>query len=269
MRHVSSHTPSGVGYEMLDALPPWRKAPLPVLFQHGLGASRTAWAPWWTGIIGQRAVAGIDLRGHGSSLQADTECFSVERVATDILEVLDALQLERVHYVGESFGGAMGLYMAAMHPDRIATVTACSTPYKGSWIHNASHWKKLLDEEGIEAWSRQLVAGRFVDGYADTAFLDWLHAEQCKVRPQTVWKLVQVLLGADLEPVLGRIRCPLLNIMGNSPFVDPKNPQGLASHVPQVETMRIPNSRHGIIMSHWRECSAASYAFMERWEAAS
>ncbi|MBB5406324.1 pimeloyl-ACP methyl ester carboxylesterase [Paraburkholderia sp. HC6.4b] len=266
MLYTCAHTPEGIGYEMLNALSPWRKAPLPVLFQHGLGANRSAWAPWWGRILGSRSVVGIDLRGHGSSGDADIEAFTVERIGADIIDVLDRLDIERVHYVGESFGGTMGLYLAAMHPDRIATVTACSTPYKGAWINNASHWKPILDSGNMEEWSRQITAGRFLDTYSDTEFLAWLHAAQVTVRPQTVWRIVEVLLQADLEPVLGRIKCPVLNIMGNSPFVDPRNPQNLSSHVPQVENIKIPGTRHGIIMSHWKECSSASFDFMDRWE---
>jgi pimeloyl-ACP methyl ester carboxylesterase len=36
--------------------------------------------------------------------------------------------LERVHWVGESSGGIIGLLLAAAHPERISSLTLCNTP---------------------------------------------------------------------------------------------------------------------------------------------
>jgi lipase len=40
----------------------------------------------------------------------------------DVLETLDALQLERVDLIGHSFGGRLGIELAAAHPERVGAL---------------------------------------------------------------------------------------------------------------------------------------------------
>jgi pimeloyl-ACP methyl ester carboxylesterase len=54
--------------------------------------------------------------------------FTAETIAGQIITTLDALSLDRAHWVGESSGGIIGVLLAAAHPERIANLVLCKTP---------------------------------------------------------------------------------------------------------------------------------------------
>jgi pimeloyl-ACP methyl ester carboxylesterase len=94
----------------------------PVILLHGgLGHSGN-WGYQVPALLrsGYRAVL-IDSRGHGRSTR-DTQPFSYELMASDVLAVMDALRLEKPCMVGWSDGACTALLLAAKVPSRIAGV---------------------------------------------------------------------------------------------------------------------------------------------------
>ena len=65
---------------------------------------------------GHRAIA-LDLRGFGWS-DATRDGYEKENLATDVLAVLDALDLERVKLVGHDWGGWIGYLLCLRAPER-------------------------------------------------------------------------------------------------------------------------------------------------------
>ncbi len=94
----------------------------PVLFLHGSGPGVSAWANWRLTISGLeqefRCLA-PDLAGFGYSPVPAEWVFSRATWLEQVVAFLDALGLERVHVVGNSFGGAMALALAIAHPERV------------------------------------------------------------------------------------------------------------------------------------------------------
>ena len=62
-------------------------------------------------------VIAPDLRGHGSSGYEPPWTFPTH--VADLIETLDALQIDHADWVGHSFGGRLILELAARHPERI------------------------------------------------------------------------------------------------------------------------------------------------------
>jgi lipase len=62
-------------------------------------------------------VVAPDLRGHGRSGYEPPWTFATH--VADVLETLDALEIETADVVGHSFGGRLTLELAAAHPDRL------------------------------------------------------------------------------------------------------------------------------------------------------
>jgi 3-oxoadipate enol-lactonase len=60
----------------------------------------------------------IDPPGHGGS-QVLKRNFSFAECAQSIADILDALNIDRAHFVGASWGGMIGITFAATHPDRL------------------------------------------------------------------------------------------------------------------------------------------------------
>lgn len=95
-----------------------------VLLVHGITANWVSMAPLGAALAerGWHAVA-FDLRGRGLSAKP-LHGYGVPYHANDLLSLLDALGLPRAHVVGHSLGGVIGLYLGALHPARLFSVTS-------------------------------------------------------------------------------------------------------------------------------------------------
>jgi 2-hydroxymuconate-semialdehyde hydrolase len=94
----------------------------PVLLIHGSGPGVTAWANWRLTIpalAGKMRVIAPDMAGFGYTESPITE-YEPEVWVTQLVDLLDALELPSVSIVGNSFGGAIALRFAAMHPERVS-----------------------------------------------------------------------------------------------------------------------------------------------------
>jgi len=106
-----------------------RDAP-PVLLLHGNGPNWRQFTPQLDSLADRWWVIAPSLRGHGrSSLPPDPTSgdLTVERLAADVLALLDHLDVDRAHLVGNSLGGLVGLELTGTHPERLATLTTFGT----------------------------------------------------------------------------------------------------------------------------------------------
>jgi pimeloyl-ACP methyl ester carboxylesterase len=92
-----------------------------VLLVHGLGATKlsmltTLGALATTGRF--RAVA-IDLPGFGDSHKPLRAAYDPAYFARALCELLDALEVDRAHVVGNSLGGRIAIELGLEHPDRV------------------------------------------------------------------------------------------------------------------------------------------------------
>ncbi|TVR33069.1 MAG: alpha/beta fold hydrolase [Nitriliruptor sp.] len=102
----------------------------PVVFVHGNGSNCRQFAPQFATLAERYRLIAPSLRGHGRSdtPSAPTlEGFTVARLAEDVLAVLDHLEVERAHLVGNSLGGLVGFELATTRPGRLTTLTTFGT----------------------------------------------------------------------------------------------------------------------------------------------
>lgn len=95
----------------------------PVLLLHGFGASTYSWRKVVPALSASHRVIAIDLNGFGyTERPKDLASYTREGQAALILGVLDALGIDRAHFVGHSYGGGLSLYLASTHPERFRTM---------------------------------------------------------------------------------------------------------------------------------------------------
>jgi len=129
----------------------------PVVLIHGLTGDMAFWHPVIVGgLAAAHQVILVDLRGHGHSDTPPTG-YTTRDMADDILDLLDRLGIGRAHIVGHSYGGAVALHFAAMHPDRISGLVLADSRVRslqpdcgvGQW----AHWERVskwLGRHGID-----------------------------------------------------------------------------------------------------------------------
>src|SRR5947209_20621177 len=105
-----------------DYLWPWQR-PVPVLMMHGFARNARFWNRWVPTIAETHRIYRPDLLGCGES-DAPPPGYGItpEAIAAQVIAVLNDLGLDRVHWVGESSGGIIGLLLAAARPERIAKI---------------------------------------------------------------------------------------------------------------------------------------------------
>lgn len=92
----------------------------PVLAVHGISSTRRLW-DWLRAEAPDVSLVAPDLRGRGDSLDVQGRS-SVGQHADDLVAVLDALGLERVHVLGMSMGGFVAVDLAHRHRDRVRSL---------------------------------------------------------------------------------------------------------------------------------------------------
>jgi 3-oxoadipate enol-lactonase/4-carboxymuconolactone decarboxylase len=234
-----------------------------VVLLGSLGSTRAMWDPQLAGLSSRLRVLAVDLRGHGDS-PAPAGPYTIADLGADVVTLLDALGLERVHVAGLSIGGAVGQWLAVHHPDRVHTLALlCTSARFGPpepWLERAATARR----DGTAALA-EAVAAR------------WLTPELAARNPDLVARSRAMIAGTDDEGYaacceaiaawdgsadLERIAAPTLAIAGAQ---DPATPpehlelitsrvQGSALHVldPGAHLVNLEQPDHvaGLLLRH-------------------
>ncbi len=94
----------------------------PAVLIHGSGPGVSAWANWRLNlpVLAERCrVIAPDMAGFGFTDRKPGDRYSMQGWLDHLLGLLDAMNLEQVDLVGNSFGGALALKFALAHPERV------------------------------------------------------------------------------------------------------------------------------------------------------
>ena len=106
----------------------------PMLLLHGGLGSIDMFAPVLPAFARARTVIAVDLQGHGRSSLGDRP-IRVQDTADDMAEILSQLDYDTVDVVGYSLGGAVGVHLAARHPERVRRLVIISAGYSQDGFH--------------------------------------------------------------------------------------------------------------------------------------
>lgn len=99
---------------------------------------------WWETELCERLAAGgryvirYDLRDTGQSVTYEPGApeYTARDLVDDIVGILDALEVERAHLVGQSMGGALAQVVALDHPERVISLTLATTSFADGSEHD-------------------------------------------------------------------------------------------------------------------------------------
>ncbi|HEV7776855.1 MAG TPA: 3-oxoadipate enol-lactonase [Luteibacter sp.] len=97
-----------------------------LILANSIGTTFHMWDAQIEGLSKHFRVLRYDFRGHGAS-SVPVGAYSLDRLGRDVIELLDALQIERGHFLGLSLGGFVGQWLAIHAPERIDRLVLSNT----------------------------------------------------------------------------------------------------------------------------------------------
>jgi 3-oxoadipate enol-lactonase len=97
-----------------------------VMFAHGLAVDMRIWEQNVGAFVDAYQVLLYDMRGHGLSSSPPAP-YTAALLADDAVALLDALRIDKVHFVGSSLGGIVGQHLGTRYPNRLLSLSLCNT----------------------------------------------------------------------------------------------------------------------------------------------
>jgi pimeloyl-ACP methyl ester carboxylesterase len=226
----------------------------PVVLLHGWALGHELWDRQVYEITsrGRRAVA-PDLRGHGASSKP-LDGYGVERLADDVIAVIETLGLNRVVLVGWSIGGLTAFRLASERPDLVERLVLVSSngvaasklpglPFgaPASDVEDAVIGAELADRVA----SREGQIRRTVLPNVSESALQWLLALTMRVPVWAGASALKTILHTDQVKAAATLAVPLVQIIGDQdPTLSRRAAQWLIDTVPNAHQMTIPDSGH-------------------------
>ncbi len=221
----------------------------PLMLVTGLGGQGAFWGNQLAPLAEHFTVTIHDHRGTGQSSKSEIE-YSVQQMADDAVRLMDALKIERAHYIGHSTGGAMGQLIAAQHPDRVATLVLSATwPKSDTYFKRAfGVRKKILEQAGVQTFIEEYATFLYPEWFVNERWDELLEMEKKQVAsfppPHIFAARIQAI--CDFEGTdLSGLKMPSLIVCAKDDKVTPfYNSEALAGMLPHARLVALETGGH-------------------------
>lgn len=256
-------------YELDDFTDPWKPADT-IVIQHGLGRSSQYWYHWVPGLARNYRVIRRDLRGHGQSADPGSDYqWSLEDLLDDLKSFLDHLGLDRVHYIGESTGGILGVEFAVRWPERFRSLTLCATPaairppVQKFFALGHKDWQTALQTLGSGGYARELIARGGAMGGSNSAYWEWVIKEYEKTPVHALVGYSRLVSKLDMTPKLQHVAVPTLILAPTRSAATPLSEQiMIRDSIPNAKIATIEGRGHEIYVDEPDDCIHAVRRFL-------
>jgi pimeloyl-[acyl-carrier protein] methyl ester esterase len=219
-----------------------------------------------------RRVVALDLRGHGASGGAGP--FTLAELASDVVALLERLDLRRAVLAGWSLGAQVALAALPAVRARVAgLVLASGTPR----FTNGDGWTDGLPAQSVEVLAHRVrrdparalarfFEGMFAEGELDLASRARIGALRAAIplpHPAAAEAGLAILAGADLRAGLPAIDLPALILHGDrDPICPPGAGRALAAAIPTARLALLDGAGHAPFLSRPAAFTAALAPFL-------
>jgi pimeloyl-ACP methyl ester carboxylesterase len=220
----------------------------------------------------------LDLRGTGESDKPEGP-YTTETLADDVAAFATALGIRKAHVSGLSLGAAVGMWLAAKHPDLVASLSLHS-----AWPKTDAYVKTVVESWQVLAKALGSVPELVIRGIFPWCFTPELYAAKpeyieglagfVRSRPaQTVESFMQqsnAVIAHDAEAQLGRITAPTQITFGRRDQVtSTRFAEPLRKGIRGSELLVFEGASHAPIYEVVEEFNAKTLEFLKRQSNAS
>ncbi|WP_232668193.1 3-oxoadipate enol-lactonase [Pseudonocardia sp. TRM90224] len=164
---------------------------LPVLLlSNSIGTDLHMWDGQVPALTEHFRVLRYDARGHGDS-DVPSGPYSLDRLGRDVLELLDALGLQRVHVLGLSLGGIVAQWLGIHAPQRVERLVLSNT---AAYLGPPQQWNQPIAD---------LLAAPDMQATTDMFLRNWFPAPMLEGGNEVVDRFRRTLLATRREGVAG------------------------------------------------------------------
>jgi 3-oxoadipate enol-lactonase len=131
-----------------------------LVLSNSLGTNLTLWDAQLPVFAKNFRVLRYDSRGHGQTSTTQGE-YSMEMLGRDVIQLLDALNLQHVNFCGLSIGGMTGMWLAVNAAHRLNNLILSNTAPKIGKLDMWTERIRAVREGGTKAVAKQVVARWF------------------------------------------------------------------------------------------------------------
>lgn len=207
-----------------------------------LGTSYALWDAVAPELSASHRVVRWNLPGHGGAAPDPIgPGATVADLAALVLNLADALGVDRFAYAGVSLGGAVGLELALDHPERLTSLALiCSSAHFGGeerWQERAA----LVRRDGLAELARGADSRWFTPGFT----VPRLVADHRDADPEAYAACCDALAVFDVRDRLAEISVPTLLVAGRAdPATPPAHLREIADAVPDATLVELPGVSH-------------------------
>jgi len=223
-----------------------------VLFSHGLLFSTELFRPQIEALSRSFRCVAYDHRGQGQSADSPDASISMELLFQDAALLIEHLHLGRVHFVGLSMGGFVGMRLAARRPDLVRSLVLLDTSADREPEHN------LLKYRALSLVARGLGVGAVADRVMPIMFAASSLADPSRRADvaawramllrnrKSIWRAVNgVIDRVAILPELGRIACPTLVVVGEEDVATPPaKAERIWKAIGGAQILHVPGAGH-------------------------
>ncbi|MFX1262008.1 MAG: alpha/beta fold hydrolase [Promethearchaeota archaeon] len=239
----------------------------PVIFGNGVFSNTLGWVNQLPAFSKEYQVILYDMRGQGQSEKPE-EPYSFDLHATDQKALLDELGISKVHHVGISYGGELGLVFALKYPEMLKSLVVCSSvSFVGPLLREMCElWRYACVLEDPELFYSATVPLNFGETFIreQTALL-----EQAKIRYAQLYypplvRLLDSFLSLNVTDQLHQIEVPTCVIAGEKDILKPAYPYSKMIHdtLPHSEMVIIRDSGHAVTFEQPEEFNNVVLRFL-------
>ena len=205
-----------IAYAVDDFTDPWRPAETVVLL-HAAMSNKARFYAWVPTLARNFRVVRVDARGHGESETPGADKpVTIERLAGDVVELLDHLGIAWAHVSGSSAGGYPAQWLAITQPERLGKLALfSSTP--GFSYHTpearAGTWIPTIRARGVDGLLRETIAARVDPTRVDPGFIEWMLTEASRMDREFTCRFLQAMVTLDIGDRVQEIAAPTLVVV--------------------------------------------------------
>lgn len=204
-----------------------------LLLSNSLGTDMSMWNAQIDALSARFRVLRYDQRGHGAS-DAPVGAYSLDRLGRDVVELLDQLNLDKVHFCGLSLGGMTGQWLGIYAPERLNGLVLANT---SSYMGPPSGWDSRIAavrENGMAPLAEASVERWFTPEFATTSpeAMQPIVATLEATNPVGYAGCCAAIRDMDLRPVVHAVARPARVIGGaKDPSTPPSHSEALSEAI--------------------------------------